>query len=81
MFNFYKHSPISNVIFLPGGGGINPLPGCRHGKQKAKNRADVPAAADRPERIRRKAANELANKSSVAAELKNRGHGSEKPAR
>jgi hypothetical protein len=79
LFNFYKHSSISNVVFLTGGY-ISRRGGTMENK-KQKTREDVPAAADRSERIRRKAANELANESSVAAELKNRGHGSEKSAR
>ena len=79
LFNFYKHSPISNVVFLTGSY-ISRRGGTMENK-KQKNSEDAPAVADRPERIRRKAANESTNESSVAAELKNREHGSEKPAR
>jgi len=49
--------------------------------KKQKTREGLPATSGRTERIRRKAASEPANESSVAAELKNREHVSEKPAR
>ncbi|MDB5007107.1 MAG: hypothetical protein JWP45_1500 [Mucilaginibacter sp.] len=49
--------------------------------KKQNKTGKVSSADDRAERIRKKAASATTNESGVAAELKNREHGSEKPAR
>jgi hypothetical protein len=50
-------------------------------KSKSNSKTSTVNDSDRSERIRRKAAETAANESSVAAELKNREHGREQPAR
>jgi hypothetical protein len=51
------------------------------GIKKKPKTAKTIASVNRPERVRQKAAGAAANESSVAAELKNREHGQEQPAR